>query len=77
MSNWESINQLFADLHAHRVATFKPEDLAVNINQRKYLVENADRSKFWRCPITSGSSTRRLKRRVRPWSRSARKSPKN
>jgi peroxiredoxin len=46
MSNWESINQLFADLHAHRVATFKPEDLAVNINQRKYLVENADRSKF-------------------------------
>jgi peroxiredoxin len=46
MSNRESVNQLFADLHAHRVATFKPEDLAVNVNQRKFLVENTDRSKF-------------------------------
>jgi peroxiredoxin len=46
MSNWESINQLLADLHAHRVATFKPEELAININQRKYLVETTDRSKF-------------------------------
>jgi len=46
MSNKESLNQLFADLHAHRVATFKPEDLAVNINQRKFLVEHTDHTKF-------------------------------
>lgn len=46
MNNKESLNQLFADLHAHRVATFKPEDLAVNVNQRKFLVETTDRSKF-------------------------------
>lgn len=46
MTQQESLNQLFADLHAHRVATFKPEDLAVNINQRKVLVEKTDRSKF-------------------------------
>jgi peroxiredoxin len=46
MSNRELINQLFADLHAHRVATLKPEDLAININQRKYLVEHTDRGKF-------------------------------
>jgi peroxiredoxin len=42
----ESVNKLLADLHAHRVATFKPEDLAVNVNQRKLLVDTADRSKF-------------------------------
>jgi peroxiredoxin len=46
MRNTDSINQLFADLHAHRVATLKPEELAVNINQRKFLVETSDRSKF-------------------------------
>src|SRR5271170_4106103 len=46
MSTKDSVNQLLADLHAHRVATFKPEDLAVNINQRQWLVDNADRSKF-------------------------------
>ncbi len=42
----ESVNKLLADLHAHRVATMKPEDLAVNISQRQYLVDHADRSKF-------------------------------
>jgi peroxiredoxin len=46
MGNKESLNQLFADLHAHRVATFKPEDLAANINQRKFLIENTDPTKF-------------------------------
>jgi peroxiredoxin len=46
MANSESLNQLFADLHAHRVATFKPDDLAVNVNQRQFLVKNTDRSKF-------------------------------
>jgi peroxiredoxin len=42
----ESLRGLFADLHAHRVATTRPEDLAVNVNQRKLLVETADRSRF-------------------------------
>ncbi len=46
MNEKESLNQLFVDLHAHRVATFKPEDLAVNVNQRKFLIENTDRTKF-------------------------------
>jgi len=43
---YESVNKLLADLHAHRVATFKPEDLAYNINQRKELVETADYGRF-------------------------------
>ena len=42
----ESVNQLLADLHAHRVASMNPADLAVNINQRQYLVDHADRSRF-------------------------------
>jgi len=46
MSSKDSVNQLLADLHAHRVATMKPEELAYNINQRQYLVDHADRSKF-------------------------------
>jgi peroxiredoxin len=46
MSSQESVNQLLADLHAHRVATLKPEELAYNINQRQYLVDHADRSGF-------------------------------
>jgi len=46
MTVQESVNQLLADLHAHRVATFKPEDLAYNINQRQDLVDHTDRSKF-------------------------------
>jgi peroxiredoxin len=44
--SYESVNQLLADLHAHRVVTMKPEDLAVNINQRQYLVDNAGYDKF-------------------------------
>jgi peroxiredoxin len=44
--SYESVNKLLADLHAHRVETMKPEDLAVNINQRQYLVEHSDYSKF-------------------------------
>ena len=40
--SYESVNKLLADLHAHRVATMKPEDLAVNINQRAWLVEHAN-----------------------------------
>jgi peroxiredoxin len=46
MTSNDSVNQLLADLHAHRVATLKPEELAYNVNQRQYLVDHADRSKF-------------------------------
>jgi peroxiredoxin len=46
MTEIDSVNRLLADLHAHRVATYKPEDLAININQRQFLVDTADRSKF-------------------------------
>jgi peroxiredoxin len=42
----ESLRGLLADLHAHRVATMRPEELAVNINQRQWLVDTADRSHF-------------------------------
>jgi len=43
-SNSESLNQLLANLHAERVATWRPEDLRVNVEQRRLLVEteNAD-----------------------------------
>jgi len=46
MTETDSVNRLLAELHAHRVATYKSEDLAVNINQRQLLVDTADRSKF-------------------------------
>jgi peroxiredoxin len=42
----ESLHQIFRDLHAHRVATMDPAVLQVNINQRKTLVDSADRSRF-------------------------------
>ncbi|MEY4511941.1 MAG: hypothetical protein RLZZ450_4063 [Pseudomonadota bacterium] len=42
----ESLHQLFRDLHAFRVTTFEPAKLAVNVNQRKTLVDTADRAKF-------------------------------
>jgi len=38
----ESLKQLLADLHAERVATWKPEAIQVNIDQRRTLVETAD-----------------------------------
>ena len=38
-----SLNAGLAALHASRVATWKPEDLQVNINQRQALVESFDR----------------------------------
>lgn len=40
------MNKRLADLHAHRVATMKPDDLAYNINQRQWLVDHANRAKF-------------------------------
>jgi peroxiredoxin len=39
-SSVKSLNQLFADLHAERVATWRPEDLRINIEQRQRLVDN-------------------------------------
>jgi peroxiredoxin len=41
-----SVNELLAELHAHRVATWPAADLEVNVNQRKVLVDTADRSAF-------------------------------
>jgi peroxiredoxin len=41
-----SLNQLFADLHAHRVKTMDKDDLQVNIDQRQLLEDTADRSAF-------------------------------
>ena len=41
-----SVNEKLAGLHAHRVATMKPEELAYNINQRQWLVKHSDRSTF-------------------------------
>jgi peroxiredoxin len=41
-----SLNQLFADLHAHRVRTMDPQDLQVNIDQRQLLEDSADRAAF-------------------------------
>jgi peroxiredoxin len=42
--NTESVNQLLAKLHAERVATWRHEDLRVNVEQRQLLVntENPD-----------------------------------
>ena len=42
----ESLHQIFRELHAERVATMKSELLEININQRKTLVETADRARF-------------------------------
>jgi peroxiredoxin len=42
----ESLGQLLANLHAERVATWRPEDLQVNIDQRQHLVDTADRGAF-------------------------------
>jgi peroxiredoxin len=38
----DSVNQLLRNLHAERVATWRPEDLQVNIEQRRRLVSGAD-----------------------------------
>jgi peroxiredoxin len=42
----ESVVQLLADLHAQRVATWRPGDLQVNIDQRKTLLDTANRDRF-------------------------------
>nr|WP_040638174.1 peroxiredoxin-like family protein [Microvirga lotononidis] len=40
----ESLNGRLAALHTERVATWAPEDLAVNVNQRQLLTETIDRA---------------------------------
>jgi peroxiredoxin len=42
----ESLHKLLADLHAHRLVTMEPAVLQVNIDQRRTLVETADRARF-------------------------------
>jgi peroxiredoxin len=42
-SNSDSLNGRLAALHAERVATWAPEDLAVNVNQRQLLSETINR----------------------------------
>jgi peroxiredoxin len=44
--NAESLNQSLADLHAERVATWRPEDLAVNVEQRRLLVDTENRAAY-------------------------------
>lgn len=42
----DSLFQLLQALHAERVATWRPEDLQVNIDQRRRLVEGVDAGRF-------------------------------
>lgn len=42
----KSLRQQLADLHAWRVVNMRPEDLRINIDQRRELEETADRSRF-------------------------------
>jgi len=42
----DSLNQLLQNLHAERVATWRPEDLQVNIDQRRRLIDGADADGF-------------------------------
>lgn len=42
----DSVNQLLQNLHAERVATWRPEDLQVNIDQRRRLVDGVDTNAF-------------------------------
>lgn len=42
----ETLKSLLDDLHATRVATWAPEALAINVNQRRTLVETADLAGF-------------------------------
>lgn len=42
----ESLNDLLAELHAHREATWDPAVLKINIDQRATLVRDAERRRF-------------------------------
>ena len=48
----ESLNQLLADLHAQRVATWEPAALQINIDQRQRLVNEARTEDFVRAGDT-------------------------
>jgi len=45
-SQAETLTGLLADLHAERIRTWAPEQLQGNIDQRRHLVETADRDGF-------------------------------
>jgi peroxiredoxin len=42
----QSLNQALADLHAERLATWRPEDLRINIEQRQLLVDSENRGAY-------------------------------
>ena len=42
----ESVRQILADLHAHRIRTMDPAALKINIDQRQTLVDTADYNGF-------------------------------
>ncbi len=44
--NNESLNQLLANLHAERVATWQPAELRVNVEQRQLLVDTEDAAAY-------------------------------
>jgi len=45
-SNTESLNQLLANLHAERVATWSAEALRINVDQRQLLVDTAQPDRY-------------------------------
>ncbi len=42
----ESVRQILADLHAHRIGTMDPAALKINVDQRQTLVETANHDGF-------------------------------
>src|SRR5690349_1969163 len=46
MSEHESLSRLLGELEAYRIANWAPEALKVNVEQRRTLVETADRKSF-------------------------------
>ncbi|PUA19660.1 peroxiredoxin-like family protein [Glaciimonas sp. PCH181] len=42
----ESLHKLLTDLHAHRIATYDPKALQINIDQRQLLVNTADVTRY-------------------------------
>jgi len=46
VSTADSLNQRLAALHAQRVATWRPEDLRVNVEQRRLLVETENTAAY-------------------------------
>jgi len=46
LSSEKSLRQLYAEMQEQRSRTMPPEELRINVNQRRLLVETADRSRF-------------------------------